>query len=153
MDKVRVLFLCKGNPARGQIAEGFLNAEAGDRFVGVSAATSSTALNPLATEVMQEVGIDISSEHSKTIPEVFRERFSYVVGIFNEARELAPVFPFTYQLMQWSLEDPVTLAGSREEQIGAFRQIRDQINANVHEFLKTASAEIAPASPALRVAR
>lgn len=145
MDKVKVLFLCKGNPGRGQIAEGFLNAEAGDHFVGVSAATSNTVLDPLATEVMQEVGIDISSEHSKTVAEIFRERFSYVVGIFNEAKERAPVFPFTYQLMQWSLEDPATLAGSRDEQITAFRRIRDQINENVRTFLKAASAEIAPA--------
>jgi len=137
--KLKVLFLCKGEPARGQIAEGFLNAEAGGQFEGVNAATASAALDPMAEKVMQEVGIDISMEKSKTIAEVIRERFSYVIGIYNEAKERAPVFPFTYRIVKWSLEDPPTPGGSSEERISAFRKTRDQIKANVEKFLQDVS--------------
>ncbi|HWY42436.1 MAG TPA: arsenate reductase ArsC [Candidatus Sulfotelmatobacter sp.] len=140
--KVKVLFLCKGDSARGQMAEGFLNTEAGDSFLGVSAATTPTAPNPLAVEVMEEVGIDISGEKSKTIPEIFKEHFAYVVGIYNTAKERPPVFPFTYRVFQWSLEDPASGDGPHEKQASDFRHVRDRINDNVHEFLKIASGDI-----------
>lgn len=140
-NRVKVLFLCRGDASRGQIAEGFLNAESGGRFAGTSASTASPDLNPLAIEVMREVGIDISTEKSKTVREVFKERFSYVVGICNKARERCPVFPFTYKLIQWSVDDPLAISAPREEQIRTFRTIRDQIRENVQEFLKNAAAE------------
>src|SRR6267142_4721450 len=132
--KVKVLFLCKGDSARGQMAEGFLNTEAGDSFLGVSAATTPTAPNPLAVEVMEEVGIDISGEKSKAIPEIFKEHFANVVGIYNKAKERPPVFPFTYRVFQWDLEDPANVDGAHDnqEQVNSFRHIRDQINENVH---------------------
>jgi len=152
-NKVKVLFLCKGNPSRGQIAEGFLNAEAGDKFIGVNAATASVTLDPLAEKVMEEVGIDISSEKSKTIPEVFRERFSYVVGIYNQAKERAPVFPFTYKIVKWSLEEPCGIGNDNEEQISAFRQTRDQIQDNVRKFLKDASDDSSRGLATLRAGR
>ncbi|HWZ97542.1 MAG TPA: arsenate reductase ArsC [Candidatus Dormibacteraeota bacterium] len=139
---MKVLFLCKGDPARGQMAEGFLNTEAGGNFLGVNAATEPAEPNPLAVEVMEEVGIDISGEKSKTIPEIFKEHFAYVVGIYNKAKERPPVFPFTYRVFQWSLEDPTNAEGAREKQVNNFRHIRDQINENVREFLKIASGDI-----------
>ena len=66
----RVLFLCSHNAARSQMAEGFLRALAGDRFVVESAGTIATELHPLAIQAMREVGVDISSQRSKPVDEV-----------------------------------------------------------------------------------
>jgi len=63
--KVKVLFLCTGNSARSQIAEGYLRHVAGDRFEALSAGIEPKGLNPLAVEVMREIGIDISRQRSK----------------------------------------------------------------------------------------
>jgi len=74
--KPRVLFLSVGDSTRSQIAEGFLRTFAGDEFVSMSAATRSLEADPLAREVMQEVGIDISGQHVKDIKESLTGHFS-----------------------------------------------------------------------------
>ena len=58
-EKIKVLFVCIHNSARSQMAEAFLKKIAGDRFKVESAGFEPGTLNPLAVEVMQEVGIDI----------------------------------------------------------------------------------------------
>ncbi|HJU05145.1 MAG TPA: arsenate reductase ArsC [Nitrospiraceae bacterium] len=63
----RVLFLCTGNSARSQMAEGLLRHMAGDRFEAFSAGTHPAGLNPLSVQVMREIGIDISKHTSKAI--------------------------------------------------------------------------------------
>jgi protein-tyrosine-phosphatase len=67
MLKPNVLFLCSGNSARSQMAEGFLRHLGGDRFEVTSAGINPSQVNPLAIAVMREVGIDISSHHSKAV--------------------------------------------------------------------------------------
>ena len=64
--KKKVLFLCTHNSARSQMAEGLLRAIYGDRYEAYSAGVETTTVNPLAIAVMKELGIDISSQHSKT---------------------------------------------------------------------------------------
>jgi arsenate reductase len=73
--KPRVLFLSVGDSTRSQIAEGFLRTFAGDEFVAMSTATRSLEADPLAREVMQEVGIDISEQRAKDIKESDRALF------------------------------------------------------------------------------
>jgi arsenate reductase len=63
--KQRVLFLCTGNSARSQMAEGLLRQMAGDRFEVFSAGTRPVGLNPNAVTAMAEIGIDITGSRSK----------------------------------------------------------------------------------------
>ena len=63
----RVLFLCTGNSARSQMAEGYLRHAASDRFEALSAGIEPKGLNPLAVEAMREIGIDISQHRSKDV--------------------------------------------------------------------------------------
>src|SRR5580693_5907858 len=105
-NKQKVLFLCTGNSARSQMAEGFLRQLAGDQVVAVSAGIEPVPVNPLAVEVMKEIGIDISGQRSKSVSEILKEHFAFVVGVCDIAKERCPVFPFAYKSVQWSLEDP-----------------------------------------------
>ena len=65
----RVLFLCTGNSARSQMAEGLLRQMAGDRFEVFSAGTRPVGLNPNAVTAMAEIGIDIAGSRSKSVDE------------------------------------------------------------------------------------
>ena len=67
MNKQRVLFLCTHNSARSQMAEGLLRSLGGDQFEAFSAGTEPTHVRPLAIRAMQELGIDISGQASKTL--------------------------------------------------------------------------------------
>jgi protein-tyrosine-phosphatase len=133
--KPRVLFFSAGDSTRSQIAEGFLRAFAGHELVAVSTATQSVEADPLAREVMKEVGIDISEQHPKEVAESLREHFSYVVTLCDSSREKFPIWPFTRNILHWSLIDPERVQGPTEQKREAFRCVRDDICRNVRDFM------------------
>ena len=127
----RVLFLCTGNSARSQMAEGLLHQMAGDRFEVLSAGTNPSGVNPLAIEAMREIGIDISGHRSKNVTEFLGKPIEYVVTVCDHARESCPIFPGTYKFLSWSLDDPAAVTGTKEEKLQFFRRIRDEISRNI----------------------
>ena len=135
--KIRVLFLSKGSASRGLMAEGILRALAGDRFHPSCAGTEAAYASPLATEVMREAGIDISSLQPNGIAALFRETFYCVISLCDEPRERYPLFPFTRKLLRWSVPDPEAAAGGPEASRQSFRQVRDQLRHQVEEFVET----------------
>jgi arsenate reductase len=135
--KQRVLFLCTGNSARSQIAEGLLRHLAGDRYDALSAGTHPVGLNPGAVAAMRELGIDISAQRSKSMDEYVDQAFDYVITVCDRAKESCPRWPHTGRLLHWSFDDPAVVTGSPEQQLQAFRTVRDQIKAHLEEFLST----------------
>jgi arsenate reductase len=129
MARERVLFLCTGNSARSQMAEGLLRREAGDRYEVFSAGTHPTQVRQEAIAVMRELGIDISGHRSKSVDEFRDEPFDYVITVCDNARESCPVFPSEAKRIHWSFEDPAAAVGTEEERLAMFRRIRDQILA------------------------
>ena len=67
MNKVNVLFLCTANSARSQMAEAFLRSYAGDKYEAYSAGLEPKGIHPLTRRVMDDIGIDISSQNSKEL--------------------------------------------------------------------------------------
>jgi arsenate reductase len=123
----RVLFLCAHNSARSQMAEGFLRAFAGERFEVQSAGTRATRVHPLATAVMRELGIDISTQASKSVDEV-GERWDVVVTVCDSS---CPVPPRSGLRLRWKLPDPGSAGGTEAERLAVFRGVRDSIQARV----------------------
>ncbi len=139
-DKKRVLFVCVHNSARSQIAEAFLNNLAGDRFEAMSAGLEPGTLNPLAVDVMKEVGIDISRNKTKSVFDLFKrgELFSYVITVCDAASaEQCPLFPglLTAQI-HWSFADPSSFVGTHEEKLAQTRIVRDTIKTKIEDWLK-----------------
>lgn len=135
MTKPAVLFLCTGNSARSQMAEGYLRHLAGDRFEVASAGTQPTAVNPLAVAAMSEVGIDISAHTSKSADSLLGQHFAFLITVCDQASERCPIFPGAAQRHHWSLEDPAAATGNEAERLAVFRRIRDEIGGRVREFL------------------
>jgi arsenate reductase (thioredoxin) len=122
------------------MAEAFLTQLGGDRFSVESAGIEPGTLNPLAVEAMQEVGIDISKNRTKDVFTFVKERkhFTHVITVCDEtAAERCPIFPGVVSRLHWSFPDPSALTGTREEQLAETRNIRDQIQRRVEEFVKT----------------
>jgi arsenate reductase len=131
----RVLFLCTHNSARSQMAEGLLRHLAGDRFEVMSAGTEATHVRPLAIRAMDEIGVDISSQESKTLERYLREPFDYVITVCDDANEACPFFPGAANRLHWSFEDPSRAEGSEEERLAVFRSVRDRIRDRVNTEL------------------
>ncbi|MHB8484438.1 MAG: arsenate reductase ArsC [Candidatus Acidiferrales bacterium] len=130
--KPKVLFLCTGNSARSQMAEGYLRSAAGERFDVMSAGIEPKGLNPLAVAAMREIGVDISRQRSKDIREFLGAPVQYVVTVCSNAREKCPVFPATVKFVHWDLDDPAAVQGTEEEKLAAFRKVRDEIFAHIN---------------------
>jgi len=133
--RCRVLFLCTHNSARSQMAEGLLRYLAGDRFEAYSAGTEATRVRPLAIRVMEEIGIDISSQASKTLDRYLNEPFDYVITVCDEANEACPFFPGASTRLHWSLTDPSQAEGSQQERIAVFRRVRDELRNRIEQEL------------------
>jgi len=129
--KPKVLFLCTGNSARSQMAEGYLRHIAGDRFEVLSAGIEPKGLNPFATEVMREAGIDISAQGSTDVQEFLGVPMQYVITVCSNAQEKCPIFPSTFKFLHWDLEDPAGAAGTDEQKRAVFRKVRDEIFAHI----------------------
>lgn len=137
-DKARVLFVCVHNSARSQMAEAFLNALAGDRFFAMSAGLEPGNLNPLAVEVMKEVGIDISKNETKSVFDLFRDGalFAYVIAVCDaEAAQRCPIFPGITKTIVWSFPDPAAFTGTWDEKLSRTREVRDAIKAKIEGFI------------------
>lgn len=132
--KKRVLILCTGNSARSQMAEGLLRHDAGDRFEVFSAGTRPGQVRPEAIAVMREVGIDISSHHSKSVDEFAHQQFDYVLTVCNNAKESCPIFPGQAIMIHRSFEDPPAPQASEEDRFRVFRRVRDEIREYLREF-------------------
>lgn len=131
-----MLFLCTGNSCRSQIAEGFLRHLAGDRYEIFSAGVDpADRVHPRAITVMQEIGIDISYQSSKSVKEFAKQSFDHVITVCDHAKEVCPVFLGKYESLHWNIEDPADATGTEEEKLAFYRKIRDQIKERIIEFL------------------
>jgi arsenate reductase (thioredoxin) len=127
-NKPTVLILCTGNSCRSHMAEGVLRHAAGD-FIDVQSAGSRPAgyVHPKAIEVMNEVGIDISTHTSKHINEFNDRKVDTVITVCGNADQACPMFPGQVNRYHWGFDDPAQAKGSEEEIFAEFRRVRDQI--------------------------
>lgn len=137
INRKKVLILCTANSARSQMAEGLLRAIGGDRFEVFSAGTIKSHVRPQAVVVMQEVGIDITTHHSKSLDVYAGKDFDYVITVCDSANESCPVFPGIPKRIHWSVADPAAASGDEEVQLAAFREARDELTKRLQIFVDT----------------
>lgn len=133
--KKRILILCTGNSCRSQMAEGFLKSF--DKNLEVYSAGTKPAekVNPNAIKVMNEVGIDLSSNYPKLVDQFLNETFDYVITVCDNAKETCPVFIGKVgKQLHIGFEDPADATGTEEEILSVFRKVRDEIKRDFYEF-------------------
>ncbi|HSD05235.1 MAG TPA: arsenate reductase ArsC [Nitrosopumilaceae archaeon] len=125
----KVLFVCVENAGRSQMAEGFFRKLASSKYQPVSAGTKPISqINPLAVQVMKEVGIDIATQKSKIITEDMIRNSSKIINMGCMDKESCPIL-FLNNPQDWNIEDP------KGKPIEKIRQIRDQIESKVKELV------------------
>ena len=131
----KILILCTGNSCRSQMAEGFLKSFDGSLEVYSAGTRPSSRVHPKAIQVMQEVGIDLSSHAPKSTDSYIREAFDYVITVCGHANENCPVFTGNVRhRLHIGFEDPAEVTGSEEYILNEFRRIRDEIRNKFYEF-------------------
>lgn len=138
--KQKVLFVCVHNATRSQMAQAWLTHLAGDRFEADSAGLEPGRLNPLAVEVMREVGLDISGHRTKSVAGLIEagRRYDYVVTVCDEASApRCPVVPRAGARLHWSFPDPAAFTGTPEQRLAQTRKVREAIRARVAAWVRS----------------
>ncbi len=137
---IKIGFICTGNSARSQMAEGFGRhyAKKLGKDVEVYSAGSNPSryIHPLAIKVMAEKRIDISNNRSKSLNEIPLNELDYVITLCGDAAENCPVVPGA-NTQHWGLPDPAKAEGTEEEKLQVFRHIRDEIEERVKRLISS----------------
>lgn len=132
-----ILVICTGNSARSQIAEGLFRHYGKDDVEIFSAGTYPAGfVHPLAIETMDEWGIDITDQQSKSLSRYLEEQFDYVITVCDDAKMICPTFPHALHQLHWSTPDPSFHQGTEEERKDAFRQTIRQLERRVKALLE-----------------
>ena len=121
------------------MAEELLRKSAGDRFEVESAGLEPGKLDPLVVDVLKEEGIDISGKQTQTVFDLYKKGrfYNYVITVCDEASaERCPVFPGISRKLHWSFTDPSRSEGSREEKLAKTREVKEQIQNKIEQWLR-----------------
>ena len=138
-----VLFLCTGNSARSQMAEGWVNALLPGRWEAHSAGTRPTGqVHRLAVWAMSEVGIDLSHHRSKHVDQMRGLGFDLIVTVCDNAARDCPAWLGSGRVMHIAFPDPAAAAGTEDERLAVFRAVRDDVRRQILAYLKEAEDEL-----------
>lgn len=136
--KKKILILCTGNSCRSQMAEGFLRSFDKELEVYSAGTRPADKVNPKAIQVMNEIGIDISSNYPKSVDQFINDSFDYVITVCDNAKETCPVFIGKVgKQLHIGFEDPAEAIGTEEEILSVFRKVRDEIKKEFYKFYIT----------------
>lgn len=121
-----ILFLCVANSARSQMAEGIARRALGNRTAIFSAGSEPSQLNPLAIQAMDEIGIDIREQYSKSVNDIALDQVDLVITLCAE--EVCPVLPADVTHQHWPIADPAGPAGDNAQALERFRNARERIH-------------------------
>jgi protein-tyrosine-phosphatase/DNA-binding transcriptional ArsR family regulator len=127
----RVLFLCTHNSARSQMAEGLLRWRSRGQIEVFSAGNEPSQVHPLAQRAMEEMGIDIRSQTSKSLELFLGRPFDYVITVCDKARETCPIFSGDPLRIHWSFPDPAAVQGSPQTIYQAFKETALQLDTRI----------------------
>ena len=129
------LFICRGNEARSQMAEGFARAMACGNIKVWSAGVEPSGLDSHAVDVMDEVGIDISTQEVNPFDAVPVGKIDTVITLSSDSDPLPKNLKKKATQIHWPLNDPAAMSGSDAEVKKAFRSVRDEIRNRVEVLL------------------
>lgn len=131
---IHILFLCVANSARSQLAEGLAKEIFGESAKVESAGSEPSGLvQPWAIKVLNEVGIDVSRNKSKSMNEIAAEFYANLDFVITLcAEEVCPVLPTKAKKLHWPIKDPAAV--KEESKPEAFREARDEIKKKILEL-------------------
>lgn len=132
---MRVLILCTGNSCRSQMAHGLLQSIGPTLQVFSAGTQPAERVHPMAVQVMQEIGIDISQHTPTHVSQYLHEPWDYVITVCGGANESCPAFiGKVAQRIHIGFDDPSLVQGTEQDRLTAFRHTRDKIQEQMQHF-------------------
>ena len=134
--KKKVLFICTGNSCRSQIAHGLLNDMASERFEAFSAGSHPSQVHSISIAVMEEIGLDISTNTSDHIDSYLDQDIDIVITVCDLANETCPIFLGNVERIHWSIDDPFRNWNFDLNELSTFRETREEIKSRLIKFIQ-----------------
>ncbi|MBW4564722.1 MAG: arsenate reductase, glutathione/glutaredoxin type [Mojavia pulchra JT2-VF2] len=129
----RVMFICKHNSRRSQMAEGFAKILGEGKIAVSSSGLAASKVDPITVEVMSEIGIDISNQSSKPLSNFHPEDYDAVISLCGCGVNLPEEWVLREVFEDWQLDDP------KGESIATFRRVRDEVKERVLNLIESLS--------------
>lgn len=135
--KIRVLFYCKHNSCRSQMAEAYLKYMGSESFEVHSAGLTPEPIHPMVETVMAEEGISLKGQTAKRVDLYLgKQAFDHIIIVCREGEAECPkLYPFSLHTERWSLDDPAEVGGDKEDVLAAFRRTRDEIKIRLKDWV------------------
>jgi glutathione/glutaredoxin type arsenate reductase len=131
----KAMFICKKNSRRSQMAEGFAKTLGADKIAVSSSGLEASTVDPIAVQVMSEVGIDISHQTSKPLSDFNSEDYDAVISLCGCGVNLPEAWVLREVFEDWQLDDP------EGESIDTFRRVRDEVKERVIKLIDLLSVD------------
>ena len=128
----RVMFVCKKNSSRSQMAEGFAKKLGEGKITVTSYGLEASEVNPHAIKAMSDVGIDISDQTSNALSEFYSEDYDAVISLCGCGVNLPPQWVTREVFEDWQLDDPA-------EQPEIFPRVREEVKERVEKLIEKLS--------------
>jgi arsenate reductase len=132
----KVMFVCKRNSCRSQMAEGFAKTLGEGKIEVTSSGLEASRVHPTAVEVMEEIGVDITNQTSNPLSDFKAEDYDAVISLCGCGVNLPEAWVLREVFEDWELEDP------DGKPLETFRRVRDEIKARVRELIEAIATEV-----------
>jgi len=132
----KVLILGSDNACHSQMMAALIKHISYDRIDAQSAAVRPGKVDPLAQKVLQEIGIDLSKEKNHTINEFLHTKFDIIITTSKEAREKVNTLMSSTTKIHKEFDDPSKMKGSKFDKENAYRELRDEMQEWLNEFVQ-----------------
>ena len=129
----KVMFVCKRNSCRSQMAEGFARTLGKGKIAVNSSGLEASKVHPTAIQVMSEIGIDITAQTSKPLSDFQAEDYDAVISLCGCGVNLPEAWVMREVFQDWQLDDP------DGQPIETFHRVRDEIKERVEKLIETLS--------------
>ncbi len=136
MQQKNILFICAHNAARSQMAEGYLRARYGDRYRAFSAGTRASTLSAYAVRSMKEIGIDISTQSSKSLEDLAGKEMDVAVVLCDDRAGVCPMYPWAKEVVHAHIPDPGMFTGTEQEIQAQYRHLRDELTRWIDAYFR-----------------
>ena len=127
----RVMFVCKKNSRRSQMAEGFARTLGEDKIAVTSAGLEASSVDPVTVQVMSEIGIDISNQTSKPLSDFNSQDYDAVISLCGCGVNLPEQWVLREVFSDWQLDDP------EGQSLETFRRVRDEVKERVAKLIQS----------------
>ena len=134
-----IMFVCKKNSRRSQMAEGFARTLGQGKIAVTSSGIDTSQVDPTTVQVLSEVGIDISDQTSKALSDFQPEDYDAVISLCGCGVNLPEEWVLREVFQDWQLDDP------EGQPIETFRRVRDEVKERVTRLIESLKEEFAPA--------